>query len=248
MHAWMYSVVASCNWKLTSSAIAYFMELTISSKTKVQPGERESANRHAAKSAQTRARLLESAEKIFARDGFESAKLEEIAAGAGYTRGAFYATFDSKEDLFIELLAEEVEKRISRAREATGMRAKQALPKRELYKALRQNYIRTLRNPTWNILFIEYKLFILRHPDFRKKVIEMQAKAFATMASGLEEIFADAGVSPAARPLAAGMALAALANTLGLDLAVNNALSEKEVNGMLSVFFDAVCGHCRPMR
>ena len=51
----------------------------------------------------TRARLIQAAEKIFARDGFEAAKLEEIAADAGYTRGAFYANFDSKEDLFLAL-------------------------------------------------------------------------------------------------------------------------------------------------
>ena len=52
----------------------------------------------------TRARLIQSAEKVFARDGFEAAKLEEIAADAGYTRGAVYANFDSKEDLFLALL------------------------------------------------------------------------------------------------------------------------------------------------
>ena len=60
----------------------------------------------------TRARLIQSAEKVFARDGFEAAKLEEIAADAGYTRGAFYANFDSKEDLFFALLEREVETRI----------------------------------------------------------------------------------------------------------------------------------------
>jgi AcrR family transcriptional regulator len=51
----------------------------------------------------TRARLIQAAERIFARDGFAAAKLEEIAAEAGYTRGAFYANFDSKEDLFLAL-------------------------------------------------------------------------------------------------------------------------------------------------
>src|SRR5262252_2183954 len=60
----------------------------------------------------TRARLIQSAEKIFARDGFEAAKLEEIAADAGYTRGAFYANFDSKEDLFVALLECEIGSRI----------------------------------------------------------------------------------------------------------------------------------------
>ena len=211
-------------------------------KTKGISGRGARISRHAEKSALTRVRLLEAAEKIFARDGFEAAKLEEIAADAGYTRGAFYANFDSKEDLFIALLAEEVEKRIERALEGAGSRAKQTLPKQELYKALRDNYVCTLRNPTWNILFIEYKLFILRHPQLRKKVTEMQAKAFATMANGLKEIFAGAGVNPAVPPLAAGMALAALANTLGLDLAVGNALSDKEVDRILSVVFDALSG------
>lgn len=203
---------------------------------------REHVNRHAEKTAQTRTRLLESAEKIFARDGFEAAKLEDIASDAGYTRGAFYANFESKEDLFIALLGEEVEKRIGRAREGAGGRLKQGLPKHDLYKAIRQNYVRTLRNPTWNVLFIEYKLFILRHPELKKKVTEMQSRAFATMASGLDEIFSGVGVKPAVPSLAAGMALAALANTLGLDLAIGSALTEKEVDQILSVFFDALCG------
>src|SRR5664279_5384205 len=61
----------------------------------------------------TRALLIQSAKKIFARDGFEAAKLEEIAADAGYTRGAFYANFKNKEDLFFALLEREVSSRIA---------------------------------------------------------------------------------------------------------------------------------------
>jgi len=203
-------------------------------------------NRQAEKAAQTRARLLEAAEKIFARDGFEAAKLEEIASDAGYTRGAYYANFDSKEDLFIALLAEEVEKRIARAREGAGARVRQALPKDERHRALRKGYIRTLKNRTWNILFIEYKLFVLRHPEMREKVNKMQAKAHATMASGLEEVFKGAGAKPPVSPLAAGMALTGLANALGLDLAVSNALTEEEVDKIMSIFFDALVGYrCR---
>src|ERR1700685_2560945 len=52
----------------------------------------------------TRRKLLAAAETIFARDGFEAARLEDIAAEAGYTRGAFYANFESKEDIFFALL------------------------------------------------------------------------------------------------------------------------------------------------
>lgn len=215
-------------------------------KQKVRNGHGSAAriSRHAEKSEQTRTRLLESAETIFARDGFEAAKLEEIAADAGYTRGAFYANFDSKEDLFMALLADEVEKRMARAREWSAARAKLPASKEELYQGLRRGYIASLKNPRWNILFIEYKLFVLRHPRLKAKVTEMQAKAYATIASSLEEIFAGVKVRPPVPALAAGTAMAALANTIGLDLMVGKALSEQEADKILGLLFDALCGRC----
>jgi len=201
-------------------------------------------SRHAEKTAQTRVRLLNSAEKIFARDGFEAAKLEEIAADAGYTRGALYANFDSKEEIFMELLSEEVERRMALARERTRKREKLPMSKEDLYRAMRKGYISSLKNPTWNILFLEYKLFILRHPKLRAKVSEMQAKPYNTMATSLEQMFAGIGMKTKISPLAAGMALAALANTLNLDLMIGKAVSEQEVEAALNLLFDALSGKC----
>src|SRR5258708_12782333 len=61
-------------------------------------------SRQAERTEATRRKLLAAAERIFARDGFEAARLEDIAAGAGYTRGAFYANFGGKEQIFFPLL------------------------------------------------------------------------------------------------------------------------------------------------
>jgi AcrR family transcriptional regulator len=58
--------------------------------------------------AQTRERLLEAAERVFLRRGLRGSSVEEIAAEAGFTRGAFYSNFESKDQLFIELLQERV--------------------------------------------------------------------------------------------------------------------------------------------
>jgi AcrR family transcriptional regulator len=55
-------------------------------------------NKHQQKTEETRRKLLAAALRIFARDGFERSRLEDIAAEAGYTRGAFYANFATKED------------------------------------------------------------------------------------------------------------------------------------------------------
>src|SRR6516225_4271669 len=81
----------------------------------------------------TRSLLIQSAEKIFARDGFEAARLEEIAADAGYTRGAFYANFENKEDLFFALLEAQINSRIEKVR----LQVDASPPPAEKLKALR---------------------------------------------------------------------------------------------------------------
>src|SRR5260370_39615254 len=69
-------------------------------------------SRQAERTEATRRKLLAAAERIFARDGFEAARLEDIAAGAGYTRGAFYANYGGKEEIFFALLEQWVRQRI----------------------------------------------------------------------------------------------------------------------------------------
>src|SRR5438132_1560889 len=60
------------------------------------------------KQAQTRVRLLRSAELVFAERGFFAASLDEIAARAGFSIGAVYSNFESKGDLFLALFEEHV--------------------------------------------------------------------------------------------------------------------------------------------
>jgi AcrR family transcriptional regulator len=60
------------------------------------------------KQAETRQLLLEAAERVFLRRGLQGSSVEEIAAEAGFTRGAFYSNFDSKDELFVELLQDRV--------------------------------------------------------------------------------------------------------------------------------------------
>src|SRR6266849_9422759 len=77
----------------------------------IAPGTRV-RSRQAERTEATRRKLLAAAKRIFAQQGFEAARLEDIAAGAGYTRGAFYANFKSKEDIFFAIFEEWVRERI----------------------------------------------------------------------------------------------------------------------------------------
>ncbi len=59
-----------------------------------------------ARRAQTRAQLLEAAAQVYAERGFAGATLDEVAARAGFTKGAVYAHFGSKENLLLALVEE----------------------------------------------------------------------------------------------------------------------------------------------
>ena len=62
----------------------------------------------AEKQAATRAALLDAAAQLFVERGLQGASVEAISERAGFTRGAFYSNFASKEELFAELLQQRV--------------------------------------------------------------------------------------------------------------------------------------------
>jgi AcrR family transcriptional regulator len=68
--------------------------------------------------ARTRALLLDAAARTFARKGFTGASVEEIAEAAGFSTGALYSNFSSKEALFLELLSDRRRDRLAAAAQA----------------------------------------------------------------------------------------------------------------------------------
>jgi TetR/AcrR family transcriptional repressor of nem operon len=55
-------------------------------------------------SPETRARIIQSARKLFNRFGFDGVSIQQIMSGAGLTHGGFYKYFTSKSDLYAEVL------------------------------------------------------------------------------------------------------------------------------------------------
>ncbi|MDI1266912.1 MAG: TetR/AcrR family transcriptional regulator [bacterium] len=62
----------------------------------------------------TREKLFDAAARVFEEQGIGGASIEIIAAAAGFTRGAFYSNFKSKEELIIAMLEDHVEQSIRR--------------------------------------------------------------------------------------------------------------------------------------
>ena len=127
---------------------------------------RRSLNKHQQKSETTRRKLLNAGFRVFARDGFEASRIEDIAAESGHTRGAFYANFETKEDLFFALLEQQATKRLEELEE---LMASLPTPERRL-QALREYYIKRAGDRQWVMLTLEFKLFAWRRGRMRAKL------------------------------------------------------------------------------
>jgi AcrR family transcriptional regulator len=62
----------------------------------------------------TRDKLFEAAARVFEEQGIGGASIEDIAGAAGFTRGAFYSNFKSKDELIIAMLEDHVEQTVRR--------------------------------------------------------------------------------------------------------------------------------------
>jgi len=142
--------------------------------TKTAPPTAPPSNKHQARTLETRALLLDAAEKVFARDGYEAADLNEIAALAGRTRGAIYAQFKSKEEVFLELVKAQRDQKRQRMQELLAS----ASSKEENLDVLQRFFVEMLEDSTWVMLLLEFKLFTLRHPDARQELQSIFAESF----------------------------------------------------------------------
>lgn len=115
---------------------------------------------------ETQARLLNAAEEIFVRDGYEAAQLDAIAARAGRSKGAVYTHFKSKEDLFLALFEHRTRSYIEKLVRSLDNCANH----RQSMAAFREFFIGLSSDTTWPILTLEFKLFALRHPESKERL------------------------------------------------------------------------------
>jgi AcrR family transcriptional regulator len=169
---------------------------------------------------ETRERLFAAAAEVFEKRGVGAASVEQIVAAAGFTRGAFYSNFATKEELLVAMLDEHVRRSIRHNRELLA-----AYPDAEGFlAALRADEGREddplHRSP---LLQIELILHVARTPEQRPALAErlraMRSLIGEIAASALRE----AGVEREIDAAQAGMLLLAIEDGLRLHRLIDPA-------------------------
>ncbi|SNS22052.1 transcriptional regulator, TetR family [Granulicella rosea] len=137
------------------------------------------ANKHELRTRETRDLLLAAAETVFTRDGYEGAELGEIATLAGRTKGAIYAQFKSKEDIFLALVESRSLHHRARMQEAL---ARSTTLEGNL-AATRAFMLQMSKEREWTLLLLEFKLFSIRRPESQARLQSF----YATVYGGNEE-------------------------------------------------------------
>jgi AcrR family transcriptional regulator len=174
--------------------------------------ERRRLTRKEAK-ARTRQALLEAAAEVFANEGFHGASIDTIAEAAGYTKGAVYAHFANKDDLYLALLDEHLSSEGPPAFALLESGADVDSIAREIEEALPQE-LENIRD--WGRLTYEFILHAMRDETVRERLAVRFERACDEYAKCLGKRFAARGERPPADLRQRAVALMAFENGLSL--------------------------------
>jgi AcrR family transcriptional regulator len=184
------------------------------------------------RTAITRELLLSAAEQVFARVGYEKAQVEEIAEAAGFSKGALYAHFKSKEELFLALFEAKTVSYQAKLRDALD----NAPTREEKIDAFRSFYVDLSKDKGWALIILEVKLFSTRHPEVKERLRQIDENAGDSIGGALTRLFGNSA-------RAAGEALGGIFSALVLEAALEpDVISERKMRAILATIFDALLG------
>ena len=187
----------------------------------------------------TRRHLLEAAAIVFSRDGFHGATLDDIASYAGFTKGAVYSNFKSKDDLFLALLDDRVESQFAVVAEVLDsgphVREEQFPRIRELLDAT------VLGDDSFSALYLEFVLYARRNPAARERLIESARREQAFIQSMIErEHGLVAGAPPPALRVFAEFSRAVFSGLSLTRLVDPDAVTKETVDAILDMLYQSM--------
>jgi AcrR family transcriptional regulator len=141
-----------------------------------------SATRKRRDRGETRQRLLEAAFTVFAHNGYERATVDEIVREAGFSKGAFYVHFESKEDLFWELLQERIEAQQAVFRQAIDP----SLTVEENERRILETVFSMNDDPFGRAVFLEFTAHGMRNEMVRERLAAMYERWHSFVADTLK--------------------------------------------------------------
>jgi AcrR family transcriptional regulator len=141
----------------------------------------------------TRARLLEGALEVFAERGFHGASVEDICERAGFTRGAFYSNFASKDELVLALFQATTDRLLEQIEALLPELANQPGTLLDAVLGLLDETAPDQRQ--WHLISTEFTLHALRDPEAARALNQQRAMFRDRLTKLVEQITATGGLT-----------------------------------------------------
>jgi AcrR family transcriptional regulator len=175
--------------------------------------------------AQTRARLINAAVRVFARRGYQASSVEEIAEEAGYSHGAVYSNFEGKADLFLAVFEDYMAQRVRELAETQAALAEDA-PLEARARALADQWMdRLARDRESMTLHMEFIAHADRDPELARRFGSRSMAMREAVARYIAHYQQEAGLELALRV----DDLALVLRALGIGLAIESLVSPDTV-------------------
>jgi AcrR family transcriptional regulator len=138
--------------------------------------------------ARTRDELIAAAERLFTRNGFHATSVDAVADAAGYTKGAVYSNFESKEDLFFAVYERRVDRRVAEMEQTLTSGETPYAGMERLIAGLERRH-----DDGWLAVFFEFWAHVLRHPELRERFAELHRRGVGPVVSALERAAEERG-------------------------------------------------------
>ncbi len=168
----------------------------------------------------TRGRILSAAARVFARNGYDGATLDQVAATAGLTKGAVYWHFASKSDLFLALLEENTRQQSSDLPAALQEFSRIADPVERLTAILTDQFATCLEDQDWPRLYLEFSASS-RDPQVRERLHELHRSFHAIVSDVIRQAQVEGSLAPDLDPYAVAVMFSSLLRGLSLTWLVS---------------------------
>ncbi|HEY4008515.1 MAG TPA: helix-turn-helix domain-containing protein [Acidobacteriaceae bacterium] len=173
--------------------------------------------------------------KHFLRHGLGGAVAEKIAEDAGYSRGALYANFDGKEDLFLAVIREE---QASRSNIFRSILRDEPSNRKRLRK-MRDTIADMITNRDWIVLRAEFEAGALRSERIRKVFVEMHRLQIHDGEELVKDLLKSSEVISRLRPDEFIMVMHNLSQGLAVTQKILGAeLSQRTTRSLIQTLFD----------
>jgi len=180
--------------------------------------------------AQTRMRLIEAAQHLFVTNGYGGTSIRDIAERAGYSQGAFYSNFASKEEVLLELLRGHME---AEAAHLSSVMDVEGSTPAQIFREL-ESWAATLnQDANWSMMSIELQLHANRSPTFAAKYQTVWDAHRSRLGRVIGHLFAALGRKLPAKPEELAAAFMALTH----GLALQGAGAQPDPSGRLILVF-----------